>query len=88
MRWFSCREGKPMVERIFWRIASALMHWCVRRCTHRGEHVLADLLEGDGRNLAVAYCRRCGAVSLRTNVLEGAFRLPEPTQYPQHGGER
>lgn len=34
-------------------------------CTHPGEHVTADILEGDSPTIEVQWCRLCGAVRQR-----------------------
>lgn len=32
------------------------------RCTHPGEMVAVDILDGCGAGVTVGYCRRCGSV--------------------------
>lgn len=42
-------------------IVDQIVEWWLKRCPHKPEHVTADLLEGEF-DVAVKYCRRCGAV--------------------------
>jgi hypothetical protein len=43
------------------RLLDNLVDWWLKRCPHAGQNVAADILEG-GSDVAVKYCRRCGAV--------------------------
>lgn len=54
-------------------IFKRLLKWLQRRCEHKA--MKADLLEGDSREFAVAWCEECGAV--RINQRE--IRMCEPT---------
>jgi hypothetical protein len=47
------------------RVIDRLVDWWLRKCKHDSAHVVADVLEGDGANHSVAYCRRCGALQVR-----------------------
>jgi hypothetical protein len=46
---------------VVWKLIDKLADRWIQSCPHDGAHVIADLLEGDG-DIAVKYCRRCGAV--------------------------
>lgn len=71
--------------RRLWRLIDHLVDGWLRTCEHRGEHVAADILEGNGGVVRVLYCRRCGAV--RPSYAP-EWRRPQPTWYPREGGER
>lgn len=72
-------------------IFDAIVDWWLRhRCEHHGDHVAADILDGSLADGRVAYCRRCGAVSVvyyASNSL-GEWRRPRPRWYPWKGGEK
>lgn len=50
----------------------SILSWLQSRCRHPAEHVMADILEGDG-NKEVKWCWVCGAVRIR-----GDHRWREP----------
>jgi hypothetical protein len=63
--------------------------WLQRRCTHPGEMIAADVLEGCAEGLQVKYCRRCGSIQTlwepmpvgkpsRYASLEHTWRRPDP----------
>ena len=49
-----------------------------RRCPHPGEMVAVDILEGDARELEIAYCRRCGSVKISRDGKQSTWRRPDP----------
>jgi hypothetical protein len=55
-----------------------LVDWWMRRCPHDGAHVAADILEGSMNDGRVAYCRRCGAVSVRYDASPNCFEFRRP----------
>ncbi len=60
------------------RIEDAMLTFLQRRCKHPGEMVAVDILEGSGGKCGVSYCRRCGAVRLKTSIGTHPWRRPEP----------
>lgn len=65
-----------------WFVTLFIEPW-LKRCRHEPEDVAADILEGDGQNQSVAYCRCCGAVQVRNvigpaSVRCGEWRRPRP----------
>ena len=59
-----------------------LLHWLQRRCPHRGDWIVADILEGAHDHYQVRWCRMCGAVGLATHdplMPRPELRRPEPT---------
>lgn len=46
-----------MKDKIYGRI----LGWLQRRCKHHDKFVSVDLLEGDGKDFGVKWCRVCGA---------------------------
>lgn len=69
-------------------LADQILAFFQRRCTHPGEMVAVDILEGCADGIEVAYCRRCGAVktdwkpavvgSSRYVQLDHIWRRPDP----------
>jgi hypothetical protein len=51
----------------------------IRRCPHDSSHIAADVLEGSAE-IAVKYCRRCGAVRPQYS---GEWRRPRPLWFPK-----
>lgn len=74
------------------KVLDRLVDWWMRRCRHADVNVAADILEGGWDTGRVAYCRRCGAVSIRYDMLGkmsvGEWRRPRPLWHSPDGGER
>lgn len=49
-----------------------------RRCPHRSDDVLADYLEGDVADIAVRWCRRCGAIQRVDTSLDDLLACKTP----------
>lgn len=62
-------------------IEDCILTYLQKRCDHPGQMVAVDILEGGGRDVEVAYCRRCGAV--KTNYSK-EWRLPMPHLWRGH----
>lgn len=73
------------------RFILAIEDWLLarlqKRCTHPGEMVAADVLEGCAEGIAVKYCRRCGSIKTdwspfdenhRFISLDHCWRRPDP----------
>lgn len=62
------------------RLEDSLLTYLQKRCAHPDIMVAADLLEGGSPNVAVKYCRRCGAVKPVYAASKGvqSWRLPMP----------
>lgn len=51
-----------------------------KRCKHDGLDVAADILEGSGGEIEIAWCHRCGAYRIdRMHGLLQDFRTPRAT---------
>lgn len=68
------------------KLIDRFVEWWLSRCSHEGQHVAYDLLEGGARDIGVSYCRRCGAARVRHGnpfadgpLQFGAWRVPKPT---------
>jgi hypothetical protein len=70
-------------------VTDYLLAWLQRRCTHPGEMVAADVLEGCAEGLQVKYCRRCGSIQTLWEptpagqpspyaAIEHTWRRPDP----------
>lgn len=60
-------------------IEDQILRWIQQRCDHPSQMVAADILEGDGRDVQVKYCRRCGAVAPKVAPAQlSGWTLPEP----------
>lgn len=68
-------------------IEDQILYRLQRRCNHPGDMVAVDILEGCHDEVAVKYCRRCGAVNPDWKKsysnrsfpkLEPSWRLPDP----------
>lgn len=68
-------------------LADCLLSRLQRACSHPPRMVAADILEGSVPEIAVLYCRRCGAVKTdwhpgvargRQLALDHCWRLPYP----------
>lgn len=62
---------------IIWLWAT-LLAFLQRRCPHRRSWIVFDLLESDGRQGTVRWCRACGAVAHRSSGF--LFRSPDPIE--------
>jgi hypothetical protein len=52
-----------------------------KRCSHPGNLVAVDILDGCGSGVEVSYCNRCGAVRTNWNDQphpDNAWRRPDP----------
>lgn len=58
--------------------ADQILAWLQARCEHPGMMVAADVLEGSGRGVEVAYCRRCGSIKVTHGQFPGTWRPPSP----------
>lgn len=63
------------ISKCIGRIEDWVLAFLQRRCTHPGEMVAADVLEGCVDQLQVRYCRRCGAIK---NSPLCVWRTPDP----------
>jgi hypothetical protein len=67
-------------------IEDCLLAWLQKRCKHPGQMCAVDILEACGSGTEVAYCNRCGAVSVRSGMDRGKavlinaieWRRPDP----------
>lgn len=63
-------------------LEDSILRWLQHRCGHPGWMVSADILEGDGAGVRVAYCNRCGATRIwhriGTRHVEEEWRRPDP----------
>jgi hypothetical protein len=68
------------MTRLFVRLEDSLLTYLQKRCAHPDNMVAADILEGGGHDVAVKYCRRCGAVKPVYTASKGvqSWRLPMP----------
>lgn len=69
-------RGEPLIMRLinwlFWQFR--------KRCKHDGLDVAADILEGSGGHIDVAWCHRCGAYKIiYRNATVAVWRKPRAT---------
>ena len=62
-------------------IEDCILTFIQKRCDHPGSMVAVDILEGSGKDIEVAYCRRCGGVQVIHGsklVQDDKWRIPCP----------
>lgn len=68
-------NDQNIVQRAVRWIEDQVLTFIQRRCEHPDEMVALDILEGTYNEVAVRYCRRCGAVK---PTLGREWRAPCP----------
>lgn len=67
--------------KIFRYLEDQILALLQRRCTHPGEMVAHDILEGCSQDFRIAYCRRCGTLyphHLKTDGTERPWSSRSP----------
>ena len=57
------------------RLQREILRFLQKRCSHPGQEVSVDILEGCAENIQVAYCNRCGSVKTDWNPNDPAHQF-------------